>query len=107
MKKILIVIFLSLASTSFAENNNKYLKSNSGYKFDYESGNSFYWNTNQNKETHVLGNNLNTGSTWNTTINPNGDMNGMDSNGNMWNYSKDAGRYINYGTGQIKFDWEK
>ena len=37
---------------------------------------------------------------WNTTIQNNGNMNGLDSHGNYWQYNNNTGNYYNYGTGK-------
>ena len=46
-------------------------------------------------QTQVYGENANTGSTWQTTIQNNGDMHGVDSEGNSWNYNRLSGVYSN------------
>lgn len=65
------------------------------YKYDYRTGNSY--NTyNSGSNTHVRGNNVNTGSSWNTTIDNNtGNARGFDSQGNSWNYNNSTGNYNN------------
>ena len=80
----------------------------SGYSYDYQSGNSYNYNTDSRGETKVYGNNYNTGSMWNTTIEKDGDMKGFDSKGNYWNYDNKSGTYYNFGTGEIKnskYNW--
>lgn len=41
------------------------------------------------------GYNYNTGSTWKTQIEPDGDMRGYDADGNYWRYNSDSGSYWN------------
>ena len=68
---------------------------NYGSTYDWQSGNSYRWNTDGLGNTRVYGNNLRTGSMWNTTIQPNGNMRGMDKNFNSWNYNAQTGAYMN------------
>jgi hypothetical protein len=78
-------------------------ESNSGSTYDAKSGNRYSWYQDSLGTTHVRGSNLNTGSMWRSTIEKDGDQRGTDSNGNMWRYNPDTGRYINYGTGEMCF----
>jgi len=66
-----------------------------GSTYDWRSGNSYQWNHNGDGSTNVRGFNMNTGSQWNTTIQPNGNMRGSDSGGNFWNYNSTTGTYWN------------
>lgn len=72
----------------------------SGSDYDWRSGNSYYWNTDSQGNTNVRGFNARTGSRWNTTIEPDGDMRGYDSNYNPWTYDSGSGFYQNFGTGE-------
>jgi hypothetical protein len=72
----------------------------SGYKYDWQSGNSYNWYRQPDGSTQVHGYNYQTGSTWDSTIRPNGDMRGRDSQGNIWQYNESSGFYQNYGTGR-------
>lgn len=72
----------------------------SGTTYDWRTGNTYNWSTDYSGNTRVRGYNLNTGSTWNQTIKPNGDQNGFDSQGNYWNYNARSKSYYNYGTGK-------
>ena len=72
----------------------------SGSSYDWRSGNSYYWNTDSRGNTNVRGFNSRTGSNWNTTIEPDGDMRGHDSNHNPWTYDRGTGSYQNFGTGE-------
>ena len=72
----------------------------SGSDYDWRSGNSYYWNTDSQGNTNVRGFNTRTGSHWNTTIEPDGDMRGYDSNYNPWTYDSGSGFYQNFGTGE-------
>lgn len=83
-----ILLMLMLAVPSFAES-----------AYDYESGNHYRWNTYGNT-THIYGNNSRTGSMWDTTIQPNGSMRGMDAERNYWTYDAPTGNYHNFGTGE-------
>ena len=68
--------------------------------YDWQSGNSY--NTYQSGDsTYLNGFNTNTGTSWNTKYESDGDSSGTDSDGNMWNYNLAAHTYQNYGTGQI------
>jgi uncharacterized protein YxeA len=91
MKVLLAVMVFLISAVSFAD----------GYKYDPNSGNSYYVHTDNSGNTQVRGNNIYTGSTWNTTVDSNGNERGTDSRGNMWNYNRGSGVYQNYGTGKI------
>ena len=73
-----------------------------------EEGNC-YFTLHSGSGTHVRGNNLNTGSTWNTEIGNNGDMSGQDSKGRTWNYERKSGAYLRsdgrscFGHGSTRF----
>jgi hypothetical protein len=71
--------------------------------YDWRSGNTYTTRKGFNGDTEVSGFNANTGSTWNTTIKPDGSMNGYDSKMNPWSYDATTGTYINYGTGKMCF----
>jgi len=73
----------------------------SGSTYDWQSGNSYTWRKSLSGDTNVNGWNVNTGSMWNTTIKPNGSMNGYDSQMNPWTYDSRTKTYINYGTGKM------
>jgi hypothetical protein len=75
----------------------------SRYTYDTESGNSYSTRRRPNGDTVVNGFNYNTGSAWNTTIKPNGSMNGTDSALNPWTYDGRSGTYTNFGTGVTCF----
>lgn len=87
MRKLLVALaFVAVPTVALAQ---------SGSHYDWQSGNSYNWNGSPGGNTRVYGNNLNTGSSWNTTINPNGNMNGFDSSGNSWNYNAQSKTYFN------------
>lgn len=65
------------------------------------TGNTYTVTPNGGGGATVQGFNTNTGSNWNTTIQSNGNMNGVDAKGNMWDYNRQTGTYMNYGTGTI------
>jgi hypothetical protein len=96
MKSFLAAI-IALALTAFP---NLLLAQDSGSKFDWQSGNSYHWNTSPDGTTQVHGFNIQNGTQWNTTIQPNGNMRGMDGNYNSWNYNAQTGYYHNMGTGE-------
>lgn len=72
----------------------------SGSSYDWRSGNSYSWTTDRSGTTHLNGNNFGTGSSWRTTIQPNGSQTGFDSQGNYWTYDSNTGFYQNFGTGR-------
>lgn len=76
------------------------IAAHAGSAYDWRTGNTYNWNSYPGGDTHVRGYNFGTGSQWNTTVRPNGDMRGTDSNGHMWNYNSGSGTYHNYGTGR-------
>ena len=79
--------------------------------YDWQSGNSYSTTHNYDGSHTVHGTNLNTGSSWTTTISPNGDMRGIDSNLNSWSYDSGTGAYQNsnghgcIGTGYARSCW--
>lgn len=74
--------------------------------YDWQSGNSYTTHRQYDGSARINGMNTNTGSTWSTTVKPNGDMNGVDANGNYWNYNARSKSYYNsdgttcYGEGE-------
>lgn len=66
---------------------------------DY-TGNCYSTYGNARSGYNTYGNNLNTGSTWSSHTDPNGNQRGYDSSGNAWNYNAQTGSYYNYGTGR-------
>lgn len=62
--------------------------------YDWQTGNS-YTTTVNGTNTTVRGFNTNTGSTWNSTIDANGNQRGTDSRGNVWQHNKATKTYIN------------
>ena len=88
----------SLASPAFAQ----FEHPQSHTEYDWKSGNRYeieHHDTVFEKDTHIRGSNLSTGSRWETTIDNDGDMRGRDANGNSWQYDGASGRYHNSGTG--------
>ena len=71
-----------------------------GSKTDLRTGNHYSWTTDADGTTRVRGTNFQTGSTWTTTIEPDGDQRGTDKNGNQWRYNRSSKTYDNYGTGE-------
>lgn len=90
MKKLLLIAAFALALPTAAGAQSTY---------DWQSGNQYHSNQNFDGSTTIRGFNYNTGSSWNTTVEPDGDMRGTDSQGNMWQYDDSTGFYQNYGTG--------
>ena len=76
--------------------------------FDYSSGNMYTTTPSYDGGATVRGSNLNTGSMWTTRIQPNGDMTGTDSDGNIWQYNRSTGSYMSsdgtvcMGTGALR-----
>src|SRR5262245_44727398 len=81
------LLALMVAGTASAQN--------FGSTYDWQSGNMYRWNSDSMGNTHVYGNNFNTGSMWNSTIQPNGNQSGWDSQMNHWNYNAQTGAYFN------------
>ncbi len=73
----------------------------SGSTYDWRSGNLYNWRRDGAGNTNINGSNLNTGSSWNTKVRPDGSMNGFDSGFNYWDYNAQTGTYMNFGTGQV------
>lgn len=69
-----------------------------GSKYDARSGNRYSWYS-LGDDTVVRGSNMRTGSTWRTTVKPDGSMRGYDADMNLWKYDAQSGRYTNFGTG--------
>ncbi len=90
MNKLLILGFLFFTSICFAETT-----------YDWQSGNTYIYSKDYSGNTNVRGFS-NNGSTWNTTIKPDGDMRGSDKDGNYWSYDDNIGVYNNFGTGETR-----
>jgi hypothetical protein len=71
----------------------------SGSNYDWRSGNSYTWNKGPDGTTNLQGFNLRSGTHWNTTIQPNGNMHGFDGGNHYWTYQQGSGYYHNFGTG--------
>ncbi|MFC0047774.1 hypothetical protein [Rheinheimera tilapiae] len=65
------------------------------YTYDATTGNSYSTTPTYGGGANVMGTNTNTGSMWNTNIQADGDMSGIDSQGNYWTYDKQTGNYMN------------
>ena len=89
MNQFIILASLLVSSVCFA-----------GMKYDYKTGNYYMTSEDSNGDTRIRGNNVNTGSTWTTTIKRNGDQEGTDSNGNRWKQDGQTNTYTNFGTGK-------
>lgn len=75
----------------------------SGYEHDWQTSNSYSWSRDFSGNTQLRGWNNRTGSQWSTTIQPDGDMRGLDSGGNYWAHDAETGFYQNFGTGRTCF----
>jgi hypothetical protein len=62
--------------------------------FDWRSGNSYSISRDCSNITQVRAFNVRTGSIWRTTIQPDGDMTGTDSEFNLWSYDAQSGFYF-------------
>src|SRR5262245_50701343 len=89
LSTVLLALLTSPASAQWGQT------PRSGSNYDWRNGNMYNWNQTPDGSTNVRGFNTNTGSQWNTTIKPNGDMQGMDSKGNLWQYNQNSGSYLN------------
>lgn len=109
MKTLLLILSLIVPSLAFSENSfYKTIPTNNGTSSDFKSGNNYRWNTWIDGTTRINGNNYSNGTSWNTTVERNGNMRGQDSKGNYWSYNDNSGMYLNYGTGEIrnkKYGW--
>lgn len=92
MKVLLAVALMAVGATAVAD---------SGSHYDWQTGNTYMWNSDSSGNTRVNGMNLETGSMWNTTIDRRGNQSGWDAGGNAWNYNNSTGAYFNYGTGTM------
>lgn len=97
MKYLLTMALFVLPGISFAQ-----------YHYDYKTGNSYNVQRTYGGGAAINGFNTRTNSTWNTRVQPNGNMSGMDAGGNYWNYNKSTGSYWNsngtscFGKGQFR-----
>jgi hypothetical protein len=64
------------------------------YSYDWTTGNWYITTPNADGGAQVHVYNGRTDSSWNTTIFPNGDIRGFDSNGNVWQYNSSTGYYV-------------
>ncbi len=96
---LLISLILSGSSPLLAESDNQ---PTSGTKYDRKTGNRYNWSTDSQGETTVKGRNTQTGSTWKTVVEQDGDMRGRDADGNSWKYNATTDRYYNSGTGETR-----
>ena len=95
-----ILALVLIVGVPVATQAQSYGSSGYGSTYDWQSGNSYNWNTDSQGNTQLRGFNLNTGSMWNQTIEPDGDQRGSDSQGNYWTYDNQTGNYFNFGTGR-------
>lgn len=66
-----------------------------GSAFDPESGNAYRSARAIDGSTTVRGYSFGTGAAWETVIEPDGSMRGVDSAGNVWQYDARTGAYWN------------
>lgn len=99
MKVLWMALLLSLCTTLFSAGavsaQDWDSDDASGSTYDWRSGNRYNWDRESDGSTTVDGYNLRTGSTWRTEIESDGDMNGRDSRGNLWQYDASSGFYTN------------
>lgn len=91
-------VFATLAIVLFFTANSHAWQSydgRSGSTYDAQTGNNYTWQKDYSGNTRVAGNNYQTGTMWNTNIQPNGNMSGMDSQQNYWNYNAQTKSYWN------------
>lgn len=69
--------------------------------YDWQSGNAYRTQPRPDGSTTVYGNNYGQGTSWQTTIKPDGRQTGTDADGNMWTYNPQTGTYLNLGTGKM------
>ena len=69
--------------------------------YDWQSGNSYTVTPQYGGGARVQGYNFGNGSMWNQTIQPNGNMQGTDAQGNFWTYNEGSKTYMNFGTGKM------
>ena len=93
MRKIALALLAAvlIAPTAFAESDIP----RSGSKYDWRTGNQYYWEKDRDGTTKVRGHNWTTGTQWNTTVEPDGSMRGEDNRGNTWRYDSATGDYWN------------
>lgn len=110
MRKIasLTIFFLLLTANIVFAGDYKYKHRDTatryGSHYDWKSDNYYTWREDFSGGTKVRGYNFNTGSQWNTTIEKDGSMRGVDSNMNYWKYDKKNDTYINFGTGDMRIN---
>lgn len=75
------------------------LSAHAGSTYDADTGNWYFTHPTIDGGVNVQGLNPGAGSQWNTTIKPNGNQSGRDSDGNFWNYNSNTGMYVNPGAG--------
>lgn len=63
--------------------------------YDWSTNSSYTTTYGYDGAATVSGSNINTGATWNTTIDKQGNQRGTDADGNLWQYNKATGSYIN------------
>lgn len=86
MKHIAIAVLLSsvIAGNAMARSS-----------FDPQNGNAYRSATAVDDSTTVQGYSFASGSAWETVIEADGDMRGVDSAGNAWQYDRQTGSYWN------------
>lgn len=99
--KISAFLFLAIMAVALILWDDVAVAQNSGSEYDPSSGNLYHWHPDMLGGTHVNGVNMQTGAMWNTQIEPDGDMRGIDSDLNPWSYDSSSGVYMNLGTGAI------
>lgn len=72
--------------------------------YDWKSGNRYTTTINPDGSAQVRGSNLQNGTSWRSTIQPDGQQRGTDADGNQWRYNPRTKTYTNFGTGKTCTD---
>ncbi len=103
-KNVLFIVLLIFFSLLFGRIS---LAQDCGHTNDPKLGNVHYWCKDSLGYTQVRSYNFDSGSRWLTTIKPDGDMKGWDSDTNYWEYDSRTRIYYNFGTGEIRYSARK
>jgi len=90
-------------SNVYGSHYNNYSNQLGGNNYNSKTGNHYETKKDYLGNTKVYGHNERTGSKWDTTIKPSGDMKGHDKEGNHWAYDKSAKSYSNTGKSHSLF----
>ena len=106
MKTIIALILACATAQAFAwddpyTQNQRPRRPSMSSDYDPATGSTYNTQRHADGSSDTYGNNLNTGSSWNSHTDRRGNQSGTDASGNAWNYNKDTGTYYNYGTGKM------